>query len=181
MEPRNELPAGPPSGVATWPAPTRTPARVPARHLEHARLLARLLDDAIPIPGTSYRIGLDPLLGLVPGLGDLLGALLSAWILVLASRLGAPRAVLVRMALNVAVDTVVGIVPGVGDVFDAAWKSNARNVALIEAWQAQPGRTERASAARVVGLVLLVLLLAAAVAYAGWHLVAWAARGIGVS
>jgi hypothetical protein len=149
------------------------------RELEHARLLARLLDDVIPIPGTPWRIGIDPLLGLVPGLGDLLGALLSSWLIVLAARMGAPRAVVTRMGLNVALETIVGIVPGLGDLFDAAWKANVRNLALLEAWQARPAATERASRARVAVLVALVLALAAAVVYGGWRLVEWAARGIG--
>lgn len=155
------------------------PDRPPPRALEQARLLARLLDDAIPIPGTSWRIGIDPLLGLVPGLGDVLGAVLSGWILLVAARLGAPRAVIARMALNVALETVVGIVPGLGDLFDAAWKSNARNVELLERWHARPAATERASVARVVAVLAGVAALAAAVAYAGWRLLAWAAGAIG--
>lgn len=106
----------------------------PDPRLEAARRLARLLDDAIPIPGTSYRIGIDPLLGLVPGLGDVLGALLSGWLLVLARRLGAPASVLARMGLNIAVDALVGAVPVAGDLFDAGWKANVRNLRLLEGW-----------------------------------------------
>lgn len=151
----------------------------PSRELEQARLLARLLDDSIPIPGTSWRIGIDPLLGLVPGIGDLLGALLSSWLLVVAARMGAPRAVVARMGLNVALETVVGVVPGLGDLFDAAWKANRRNLELLEAWQARPIATERASMARVGVMLAGILALAAAVIYGGWKLVAWAARGVG--
>lgn len=151
----------------------------PPRELEHARLLTRLLDDSIPIPGTSWRIGIDPLLGLVPGIGDLLGTLLSSWLIVVAARMGAPKAVVARMGINVALEMIVGIVPGLGDLFDAAWKANRRNLALLEGWQARPIATERASAARVVAIVLGLVALAAAVIYVGWQLVAWAVRGIG--
>ncbi len=87
--------------------------------LKTVRVLARLLDDAIPIPGTSIRIGLDPIIGLVPGLGDIAGGIASAYIVLAAARLGAPKAMLLRMAANVAIDTVVGGVPVLGDLFDA--------------------------------------------------------------
>jgi hypothetical protein len=123
------------------PRPGRAPAAAsrgrsgdPDARLEGARRLARLLDDAIPIPGTSYRIGLDPLIGLVPGIGDVLGALLSTWLLVIASRLGASPSVLARMGLNIAIDALVGSIPVAGDLFDAGWKANVRNLRLIEGW-----------------------------------------------
>jgi hypothetical protein len=143
--------------------------------LRSARLLARLLDEAIEIPGTGWRIGLDPLVGLVPGIGDALSAVLSAWIVLAGVRLGAPGSVIARMALNVAIDTIVGAVPVAGDVFDAAWKSNAMNVRLLEAWVAQPGRTHRASGLLVAGIALALLLVVAAVVFSLWRLAAWAA------
>jgi hypothetical protein len=155
------------------------PDRPPPYELEGARLLARLLDDAIPIPGTRWRIGIDPLLGLLPGVGDFVGALLSSWLIVVAARMGAPKAIVARMGLNVAVETIVGIVPGLGDLFDAAWKANRRNLALLEAWQARPVATERASLARVAAIVLGVLALAVAVVYGAWRLLAWAMQGSG--
>ena len=134
----------------------------PERHrLERVERLATLLDNAIPIPGTRFRIGLDPLLGLLPGLGDALGALASAWILVEATRLGASRTVLARMLYNIAVDTLVGAVPGAGDLFDFVWKSDAKNVALLRRHLEQPDLVHRAS--RRLLLALLVLLAGAAV------------------
>jgi hypothetical protein len=153
----------------------RRSAHADRREVEHARLLARVLDDAIPIPGTSYRIGLDPLLGLVPGVGDLLGAVLSTWILVVASRLGAPPTVIARMGLNLALDALVGLVPVAGDLFDVGWKANARNLRLLEGWLDRPGPTQRSSAALVVAIAALLLAVAAAVAWAGWQVVGWAA------
>jgi hypothetical protein len=131
------------------------------RRLERVERVATLLDNAIPIPGTRFRIGLDPLLGLVPGLGDALGALASAWILVEAARLGASRTVLLRMLYNIAIDTLVGAVPGAGDFFDFVWKSDARNVALLRRHLERPDVVHRAS--RRLLLAVLVLLAGAAV------------------
>jgi hypothetical protein len=153
--------------------------RTPSPTLASARTLARLLDDALPIPGTSFRVGIDPLLGLVPGLGDALAALLSAWLLVLAARMGAPFAVLSRMGIHVVFDLAVGLVPGAGDVLDFFWKSNRRNLKLLEDWQARPEAVARESAVRVAALLVPALLAAAAVAWGLWRLVAWAARTTG--
>ena len=90
------------------------------------------------MPGTSLRIGLDPVLGLVPGLGDAAGAVLAAWIFLEAIRLGAPRATLARIASNIAIDALVGAVPVLGDVFDIVWKANLKNVALLEGHALDP-------------------------------------------
>ncbi|MCI0363799.1 MAG: DUF4112 domain-containing protein [Phycisphaerales bacterium] len=107
--------------------------------LRRVRRLAKLLDNELRIPFTKFRIGLDPILGLVLGLGDLIGAALSSYIIIEAKRLGVPRSVLVRMMLNVAADAVGGSAPVVGDVFDAAWKCNMRNVRLLEEWLREQG------------------------------------------
>lgn len=98
---------------------------------ERLKLLAYWLDDRFAIPGTRWRIGLDGLAGLVPGVGDLITTAVSAYIVSEAHRLGVPRTVLLRMAWNVAVDTVVGAIPAVGDVFDVGWKANRKNLALL--------------------------------------------------
>lgn len=112
------------------------------------RRLARvawLLDSSIPLPGVKFRVGIDAILGLIPGVGDLLGVLLSSYIVREAARLGAPPSVLARMAWNVAIEGIVGMVPFLGDVFDAAWKANQRNYALLEAHLDHPQRTARSS------------------------------------
>jgi hypothetical protein len=125
---------------------------------------AWLLDNSIPLPGTRFRIGLDAILGLVPGLGDVLGVLLSTYIVREAARLGAPRSVLTHMAWNVAVEGVVGMVPFLGDVFDAVWKANQRNYALLERHLADPRGAARSSRWFVglltIGIVAFVLVLA---------------------
>ena len=135
-------------------------------HQTRTRLdqLAWLLDSSIPIPGTRFTIGVDAVLGLFPFLGDLIGVLLSSYILSEAARLGAPKAVLMRMAFNIGIEGVVGIVPFAGDVFDAAWKANQRNVRLLNTWLDRPAKAERAS--RLFG-VLLVLAVAALLALLG--------------
>jgi hypothetical protein len=104
--------------------------------LKRVRLLSRLLDEQFRIPGTTYRVGLDGLLGLIPGVGDAAGALLSVYILYEATQLGAPRTVLLRMIANIGIDTVGGAIPIVGDVFDMAWKANRKNAALLHAYLA---------------------------------------------
>ena len=133
--------------------------------LERLRGLARLLDSAVQLPGTRFRFGLDPIIGLVPGIGDLVAAVFSTYIIYQAARLGAPRSTLVRMLANVGVDTVVGEIPLLGDLFDFGWKSNTRNIALLERHLARPAAAKAAS--RQVLLLLgfgLLLLFAAVIA-----------------
>jgi hypothetical protein len=145
------------------------PPRRPMRDVpDLSRLLAWLLDDLIPIPGTKVRIGLDPIIGLIPGFGDGSTALASSLIILHALRAGVPRIVLVRMALNVLVNTAIGAIPGVGDVFSAFFKSNRRNVALLE--RHAGARGVRASTVGdwifVGALVGGLLLVAVAVSFA---------------
>jgi uncharacterized protein DUF4112 len=133
--------------------------------LERLRRLARLLDGAIQVPGTRFRFGLDPVIGLVPGIGDVIGAIFSTFIIFQAARLGAPKSTLVRMMANVAVDTLVGEIPLLGDLFDFGWKSNTRNIALLEQHMDRPVAAKVAS--RRVLLLLgsgLLLLFAAVIA-----------------
>ncbi len=95
-------------------------------------LLSHLLDDFLRIPGTQIRFGLDGIIGLIPGIGDILGAMAS-WIIILAAWLrGVPKITLARMMANVAIETIIGTVPILGDAFDIAWKANRRNFALLE-------------------------------------------------
>jgi hypothetical protein len=133
-----------------------TPTDAAARRLGR---LAWWLDSSIPLPIGQWRIGLDPLIGLIPGLGDVIGILLSSYILAEAARIGVPRALLLRMAGNVAIEGIVGVVPILGDLFDAAWKANQRNVRLLEGYLQQPTRVRRASNALVGAVVAGVLAL----------------------
>ena len=100
--------------------------------LARLRRVALLFDARYRIPGTRFRFGLDALVGLVPGLGDLVGGAVSLWMLSEAQRLGASRATLAKMLANVLLDLAVGAVPLAGDVFDASFKANLRNLRLLE-------------------------------------------------
>jgi hypothetical protein len=142
--------------VSTYPGP----------ELERLRTLSRLLDSAFVIPGTNIRFGLDSLIGLVPGLGDAVGALFSTYLILHASRMGAPRSVIARMITNVGIDTVVGWVPVLGDLFDVGWKANKKNFALLEQHLERPAATRAASRRSLVllgaGLLVFAVLIVAA-------------------
>jgi hypothetical protein len=125
--------------------------------LQRLRGLAWFLDRSIPIGG-GRRIGLDPIIGLIPGVGDFVGALLSGYIVLEAARADIPTSTLVRMLANVGIDTLVGAIPALGDVFDAAWKANIRNVRLLEAWMERPHQVERSSRWLVFGLIGALVL-----------------------
>ncbi len=104
------------------------------RELERLDRLATLLDNSIRIPGTGIYIGLDGLVGLIPGFGDALMLLTSLYIVLRALMLGAPLSIVLQMLINVALDFVVGSVPVLGDIFDIAFKANIRNVDLLRNW-----------------------------------------------
>ena len=114
------------------------PVDVTAR-LARMRRLARLMDSQFGIPGTRFRFGIDALIGLAPGVGDAVTGLLSLYLVWEAHKLGAPPALLARMLGNVAIEVGGGAVPVLGDLFDAAFKANLRNVALVEQWAARRG------------------------------------------
>ena len=140
----------------------------PDARTRRVRALARLLDNAITVPGTSWKIGLDPIIGLIPGVGDMVGAVLSGYIVLEAVRAEVPTFTLARMLVNVGIDTLLGAVPAVGDVFDAAWKSNAMNVALLEshlvATGSAPPKRRNVIGVMVLALLVLVLIVSAGVA-----------------
>lgn len=124
-------PARPPKPVGEN-APREPISDLPeSERMQRLEALARLLDEAIRIPGTNWRLGLDSIFGLVPGAGDLAGLLLSAYILKESASLGASRSTIARMLGNLAVDFAVGAVPLLGDVFDVAFKANRRNMRLL--------------------------------------------------
>lgn len=102
------------------------------RILERLEHLSRLLDSAFELPLIRYRVGLDAIVGLIPGVGDVLGALPSLYIIYQALKLELPTGVLVRMLLNLIPEVLIGSVPLVGDIFDAVWKANDRNLYLIK-------------------------------------------------
>lgn len=138
--------------------------------LKRVQRMARLWDAAIRVPGTRLRVGLDPLVGLVPGIGDALGALISSYVLVEAMQVGVPASMLLRMLANIAIDALLGTVPVIGDVFDVVWTANLRNVALLEHHVADPGAAHRASRRWLVLVAAALLLLVAGGLALGWLL-----------
>lgn len=100
--------------------------------LKRLRLLSRLLDKVVAVPGTPIALGLDPILGLIPVGGDVLGLVLASYIVVEAARLGIPKKTLSKMVVNIIIDSLVGSIPVLGDIFDFAWTANEYNLKLIE-------------------------------------------------
>ena len=125
------------------------------------RTLVRVLDDAFVIPGTNMRFGLDAVLGLIPGLGDVTGGVMSGMVILAAQRAGAPKSIIARMVVNSAIDMIVGTVPLLGDLFDATWKANRKNLDLLDRYLERPVATKKASTAFVVGAIIVLLLLVA--------------------
>jgi hypothetical protein len=143
-----------------------TPSDDVRDHLvEVADILGKVLDTTVKIPGTSLSIGLDPLIGLIPGIGDALANLLGAVILGIATRLRLPRIVLARMSLNLLINGTVGAIPLIGDLFSVWFQVHARNAALLREAAMKPDRETRPDWLYVGGIIggtVLLMLLAIA-------------------
>ena len=126
------------------------------------RWIAFIMDDIVRVPGTKFRFGLDPLLGLIPGLGDTSSALVSGFALIQAVRLGVPKILVARMALNVLVNEIIGVVPVVGDAFSFWFKSNARNYEIIKNHRLGANPPRRSDWLFVIGILVLVFLIVCA-------------------
>lgn len=140
--------------------------------VEKVGAMVRWLEDLVRIPGTKFGIGLDALLGFVlPGVGDAITGTMALSLLVTALRRGVPRVVVLRMFLNIAVDVVVGLVPVLGDAFDLVWRSNVRNLELLERHQGELEPKARAGDyAIVTAAVALVATSVAAPVFAVGYL-----------
>lgn len=135
--------------------------------LATAEFLAKILDTTVKIPGTSFYIGLDPLLGLIPGVGDMIANLIGTVILILAARLRVPQIVITRMSVNLLINGTVGAIPILGDLFSIWFRSHARNAELLRRAATQPyEETQQAKlyiAVIIIGTVVLLLIAIAAV------------------
>ena len=142
---------------------TRIKQLTPAQQQRMAALrhVSRLLDSNYQLPGTPYRFGLDPIIGLVPVVGDLVSPLFTIALLWQSHDLSLPRVVQFRMLFNVAIDTLVGMVPLAGDLFDFAWKANDMNMALLERHAFEERPASPGDWIFVIGLTLLLVLIAA--------------------
>jgi Domain of unknown function (DUF4112) len=143
-----------------------------APRLKRMRQISKLLDSAIVIPGTKQRIGLDPILGLIPGGGDTVSAALSGYIIIEAARMGLPREALIKMVMNIAIDTVAGSVPVVGDIFDVVSKANLRNMQIVESHVKTPDPTSAKADKLFIGL-LIAGLIVFALAVGGISVLIW--------
>jgi hypothetical protein len=145
------------------------------RRLAGLRRIAELLDNAFLVPGTSYRVGLDPIVGLLPVIGDLISPLFAIGMLLQARDLGVPKVVQARMVINVAIDALVGAVPVLGDLFDFGWKANEKNFSLLELH----AREERRGSRTDYAFVALMIVLVAGLAAIPFVVLAWLMSAIG--
>lgn len=127
--------------------------------IQRLRRLSQLLDNALPIPGLNYRVGLDPIIGLIPGGGDMVSAILSAYIVLEATRFRLPKETLGRMVMNILIDTLTGIVPVLGDIFDLTWKANAMNMQLLEEHLQAPKSREAADRGFIIVMIIILALI----------------------
>jgi hypothetical protein len=139
-----------------------TDAAHPRDRIRRLRSLANLFDSVIPLPG-GLRIGLDPILGLIPGVGDAIGAIVAMFILTEATNIGVPRSIVWRMMGNVLLDSLLGSIPFIGDLFDFAFKANSRNVDLLERYHLDPKGTQQSSRLLITSAALICALALIAV------------------
>jgi hypothetical protein len=148
-----------------------------ARRLLFVRFLADLLDQRFTIPGTTIRVGLDPILGLIPVIGDIIANLTGSSILLLAAQLHVPKIVLLRMGLNVALNAIIGGIPIFGDIFSIWFRSNVRNAQSLERYAVREARrADPRDWLIVVGFIAIVILLVLAMLLG----LIWLAREWGV-
>lgn len=131
--------------------------------------LANLMDNRFTIPGTDIRFGIDPLIGLLPGIGDWIGGVISLYFPIYAALLGAKASVLYRMFFNILVDIIIGAIPLLGEIFDVAWKSNLRNARLIEELEQYPDELATESRWMLWGLLIIFIgVILGILALIGW-------------
>ena len=135
--------------------------------------MTHLLDELIEVPGTSIKVGLDPVIGLIPVAGDALSALAGGWVILEASRFGLPRVILARMVVNLALDLGIGAIPFLGDAYDLVFRSNSRNLDLFRKHALDPAASTRGEQALFIGLGLLIvgivwLVVMAMSTFIGW-------------
>lgn len=177
--------AQPVAGELLMPGERPAGAGPRAASTEWLRALSRLLDDAFLVPGTRFRVGIDPLLGLIPVFGDLATLSMSFYILITAAKMQVPKATLYRMGLNVVIDYIVGSIPILGNVFDFFWKANSKNVELLErARLAAPAERRKQSFTDglfVAGLFAVLIAVVIGSLTVAIMIASWIARSLGMT
>lgn len=135
------------------------------RNIKQLERWAWLLDNSIRIPGTSIKMGLDSLIGLIPGIGDITGGAFSSYILLQAVSTGVAPVIIARMALNIVLDTLIGMIPLVGDIFDIAFKANLRNIELMTSYYNSPREAVKRN---TISIVLISISLISALVLIIW-------------
>lgn len=147
--------------------------------VQRLRKLSHILDNAIPIPGTPYSIGIDPILGILPVGGDITAAFISGYIIYSAARLGLPKETLLRMVINILIDVFVGTIPLLGDVIDVMWKANVKNIELLESHLNIPRQESKKADSWFVFLLLaglsVVIIL---VVMFGIQVITWVVKAV---
>ena len=133
--------------------------------------VTHLLDDLVPVPGTGQRVGMDPVIGLIPVVGDVVAATVGGWVILEAARFGVPRIALARMVVNLVVDLLVGAVPLLGDLFDIVTRSNSANLAIFRKHALDPAASTRGDRWFFVGLALVLAGLVWAVMWLAARLI----------
>jgi hypothetical protein len=154
--------------------PPESPSPDPQREalVATAEFLAKILDTTVKIPGTPFYVGLDPLLGLIPGIGDVLANLIGTVILILAARLNVPKVVITRMSVNLLINGTIGAIPILGDLFSIWFRSHARNAELPRRAATKPYRETQQARLYVAGIIGgTVVLLFLAIAFVLWIVV----------
>jgi len=142
------------------------------RELKSVEMLARLMDSQFQIPGTRFRFCFDPLIGLIPGLGDFIGFLVSGYMILICARNRASGFLLARMTLNILIDALIGAIPLIGDLFDFAYKANNRNLKLMRQHYAE-GRYKGGAWKVVVPIFIILFIIIAALAWCSYKAFTW--------
>lgn len=140
--------------------------------LKWVEWVSYLMDEKFRLPGTNFRFGLDPLLNLIPGVGDLSGFIVSSVLVITMARHGVSKKVLLMMSLNVVLDTVIGAIPLIGQIFDFAYKSNTRNIRLLQAHY-QEGKYQGSGKGILITIVLAFTVLLILIIYLIYGLINW--------
>ena len=144
------------------------------RKLKSLDWLAWLLDSSIKIPGTTRTVGLDGIIGLIPGVGDIFASLLSGYIIIKALLMGIPNFVIGQMVVNMVIEGLVGVIPFFGDIFDFIFKSNRRNVKLIRSYLEEPKETAERSASSVIAFLAVLFFVFLLTIWSIFKVLGWA-------